>query len=66
MLVCSQGCGELWQMNYQHFVCPYIKIAVKPNMLKKMLKVNFLIIFFFHRMVRRNPGTSCELMTGKS
>lgn len=22
--------------------------------------------FLFYRMVRRNPGTSCELMTGKN
>lgn len=61
---CSLGCGKLWQMNCRHFLCSYIKIVV--DCYKKMQKVSFLIIFFFYRMVRRNPGTSCELMTGKS
>lgn len=44
-----------------------IKIVKKKEEVSLFIYFTVLmLIFLFYRMVRRNPGTSCELMTGKN
>lgn len=63
--------GEVVADELQAFCLLLLDIKIVKNKKKKWvyLFIYFtvlMLIFLFYRMVRRNPGTSCELMTGKN